>query len=358
MKIADIVTQLQLVLPKYTDKLSTSLSISTVSVTSNVATITTLAVHGMATGAPLTISNVVTHTAISAVSKDGNLYTFTTTNAHDLTLDWQETVQLSGFTDTAWNDTALTIIAVPDRNNFTVRSTNTLPTLNGNDVLLENRIDGINGRHQATVLNTTSLTITGTFLDGIYSGGTIDKGVRIAGAVSIERAIEQYTEQKFIDLWGFVVPNDIDVSKDRNAFSDVTASKGSSDDIRMKIIDGFTVTFIINTANEIAAVNSIDICRHDLMLPLMKSTFGARYTTGLSGAMDYKAIPTSAGIALYNKAILAYTYAFEVPYEITNDDAVEDLDTRAFRDIDYTHTIDDNDTEDLTITQIKLDGGT
>ena len=165
MKLTDIINQLRAILPKYTDVFSTVHGISSIVASGGVATIVTSAIHSLATGANITIADVVTHTPISAVSKDGLVFTFTTSADHDLTLGWQTTVTFEGFTDSAWND-SFTVVGVPNRRTFKVQSVNSLPSLNTNEVLLENRADGINGRWSATVVNTTTFTITGSFIDG------------------------------------------------------------------------------------------------------------------------------------------------------------------------------------------------
>lgn len=356
MKLFDVVTQLQLLLPKFTDKVATVLPISSIVASSGVATIQTSSAHGLLSGQAVTIANVEVKIPITAVSKSGNLYTFTTSPAHDLTSTWPEhvNVTLSGFTDGAWNG-SFVLKSVPNRNNFVVQSANSLPTLNGNEVLHEFRADGINGRFQPTIVNTITFTIAGSFLDGNYTGGSVSSGVRIAGAVTIERALEQYTEQNLTDLWLFVVMNDAEISKDRNTFSDATATRSRGEDIRIRIIDGFTITAVKNTTQDIAAVDALDICRHDLYSPILQSVYGAMFDTGLSGAADFKAVPTGHGLAAYEKAYLAYSYAFEFVMELTEADAVYEGDTRAFRDIDYTEKVGGDDTTDMTIIPINLD---
>ena len=355
MKIADVVNQLQLLLPKFTNRVSSVLTISSISVSSNVATITTSSAHGLRTGQAAALSNVVVETPISAESKSANTYTFTATN-HDLTFGWEdhETITMSGFTDGDWNDT-FTLGGAPNRNTFTIVSANSEPVLNGNEVLHEIRSDGINGRFSITVVDTTSFTITGSFLDGDYSGGTVSSGVRVAGAITLERAIEEYTEQSVSDLWIFVVMNDADVSKDRSTFSDATATRTGADDIRIRLIDGFTVTIVVNTSNDITATDALDLCRHDLLQPILKTIYGARFSTGLDGDADFRTVLTGHGFSSYNRAILAYTFGFEVVMDLTAGDSVNEGDTRAYRNIDYTQTVGDDDTTDATISLINLD---
>lgn len=355
MKLTDVVNQLRAVLPKYTDVFSKVLSISTITVSGGTATIVTSSSHGLSTGDNIVISDVTVHTSITAVSQSGNVFTFTTGSDHDLTFGWQEheNVNLDGFTDSAWND-SFYLVDVPNRRTFKVRSTNALPVLNTNEVLLENRRDGVNGRWSATVVDPTTFTIATVELDGTYVGGTVGASHRIAGSITIERAVEQYTAQNLSDFWMFVVPDDAELSKDRATYTDAVATRTTSDDLRLRLLDGFLVYIIKNTTQDIAAVAALDICRHDLLLPVLKSLNGARFEAGLSGSGDFKTIMTSHRAFDYNRAYLIYEYQFQMAMDITNDDQVQPEDTRAFRDIDYTEEIGGDDTTDMTIT-IDLD---
>jgi hypothetical protein len=352
----DVVTQLSLLLPKYTDKVSDVLSISSIVVSSNIATITTSSAHGITTGQAITLANVEIKTPITARSQDGTLFTFTVSPAHDLTFNWSDhdNITLSGFTNPNWNG-SFELKDVPNRFTFIVQSSESIPALNGNEVLHEVRNDGINGRFYATRISATVFTISGTFLDGTYTGGTVNKGIRIAGSITIERALDQYTEENLTDLWMFVVMNDAETSKSRHAFSDATATKATGDDMRLRLIDGFTITIVINTSDDIHATDAIDICRHDLLLPILKSVYGALFDTGLSNDPEFKAVATGHGFREYTKAILAYTYEFEFPMDLTIDDAVNEGDTRAFRDIDFTQEQGGDDTTDMTVVPINLD---
>lgn len=356
MKLLDVVKQFQVILPQYTDLFSSLLDVTSIVASGGVATISTSTSHLLKAdgSSAVTIANVDRQTGISGVSQDGLVFTFTTDIDHDLTEGWTDhkTVTLADFTDSAWNDT-FTLLGVPNRRTFTIQSTNTIPTLNGNEYLLENRNDGMNGRFAPTILTANQFTVAGDFLDGTYEGGTIGKGVRIGGVINPETVNEWYTKQKLDDWWMFVSMPDAVVSKDRNALSDAVGTMATGQDIRMRILDGFNVTIIKNTSEDISAISAIDLCRHDLMLPIMKSVFGAKFDTGLSSGPDFKAILTGHGVSLYNRALIEYTYSFEVAMDLTNDDTVEPENTRAFRDIDYTEAIGD-DVIDMTV-NVDLD---
>lgn len=355
MKLSEVVNQVQLVLPKYTNLFSTTLGITSITATGGVATIVTSSAHGMTTGYGITISDVEQKNPIASVTKDGLIFTFTTTIKHDLTLDYPgyETVALGGFTDPLWND-SFTLTAVPDRNTFKVQSTNTLPVLNAGEFLSEVRIDGINGRHSVIVVDTTTFTISGSFLDGNYENGTIKTAVRIAGSVSAERALEQYTAQGVNDLWLFVVMGDASVSKNRSAYNDAIATVAEGEDIRIRMIDEFSVFLVKNTKYEESAVDTMDIMRHDLLLPITKTLFGVRFTTGLTCSGDFRAILTGHNIVEYDRATLVYQYGFQFSYDLVDDDTADPGDTRAFSEIDYTQEIGGDDTTNATVLGIVL----
>lgn len=354
MKLHDIVIQLHNILPIYTNRLSPVIDVLEVSVTSDTITVTCSEPHKMKTGDPVTIVNSLTHTAIDSVVTDGLTHTFTTATNHDLTLNYHTSVELNGFSDSDWNG-SFELISVPNRVTFKVRSINSEPVLNGLEYLLERRIDGINGIFPINYVDIDTFTCSGTFLASDYDIGNIYGKARISSAITIDRAIENYTEQKINDLWAFVTPENMIVSKERNNFSDALSLKNNSSDLRLTVVDGFSITLIANTSNQLSASNALDICKHDMFLPLMRTVYGAKFESGLSGNTTYKVIPTKSFISEYNRAIMAYTYSFEVPYQITGCDAVENFDTSAFKSIDYTIEVGDNDVENLTVIPINLD---
>ncbi len=351
MRLADVVRQLQLLLPKYTPLLGDVLDIVAISSTSTKATITTSTLHNLVTGSAVVLSGVETKTEVPGVSQDGLIYTFTTGVDHDLTFNSPDHVNatLEGFTDSDWNDSFI-ITSVPNRRTFKVRSTNTIPTLNGNETLQEVRSDGVNGRYRATAVSPTSFTIDGTFLASNYSGGRVSANVRVAGGVTLARVFEQYTKQKFNDLWVFVVMTDPEVSKDRNTKNDSTASLASGTEMRQKIMDGFELFIFQNVSNDIAATTAIDVARHDLMQPIMKSVYGAEFSSGLDVEFNFRTVFTSQGFVDYTKSVLVYSYQFQSTYDLTDGDMVESLDTRAYRDTDMTLVVGSDDTTDMTVT--------
>jgi hypothetical protein len=341
MKLFDVVNQFRLVLPQYTDKFSTRLDPISISASGGSATIETSSPHGVNTNDGVTLSLVESKTSILSVSQDGFIFTFTS-DEHDLTYKDPDHLyaKFDGFTDPLWND-SFEITAVPNRQTFKVKSNNIIPVLTGNEVLLEIRVDGIGGKYSATKISDTEFSISGDFQDGEYINGFVDSEVRVAGIVNVDRLIELYTKQSDRDdLWGYVMMHDVLVSKDRSTHTDATATFPASDSMRMRLIDGFDFYIVVKTSNEISANRAIDLCRHELFLPIMKTVYGVKFDTGLSSGSDYKTIFTQQQIASgefgYKKAYYAHAYSFETHMDLTDEDSVDPRNTRAFRDIDYT----------------------
>ena len=237
-----------------------------------------------------------------------------------------------------------------------IQSANTLPVLNGNEYLHEDRIDGVNGKYSAIYIDDRTIKIEGEFLDGQYQGGVLNTRNRIVGAVSLERFIYTFAEQNINDLYMCVVMNDVEISKDRNTYSDAIYTPVNGSEIRLTAIDGFRIFVLGNVTKQIASQEIVDVCRHDLLLPILKSVYGVKFPTGLANETDYRTIFAGHSASIYTpeqlkKAIYIHEYSFQMCMEITQDDSVEPGDTIAFRDVDYSKTVG---TQDMRVT-IDLD---
>jgi len=345
MKLLDVVNQLRFLLPVYTDRFSDTINVSLINASGGVVTVTTDDPHELETGDDINLAGVTARTHIDSVSKDGLVFTFGTSEDHDLTYEWEEhdEVSLDGFTDGAWND-SFKLLAVPNRRTFKVRSVNSLPTLSGNEVLLENnRVDGVNGSYEITVTSPTAFTVTRSeypISDGVYTGGKVSKNVRVAKAATLDRARKEYTKKAAGEYWIFVVGHDVETSKQREALSDAVATIGNGQDLRLRLIDGFTCFVFVPTSDEITGEVAIDICRYELVKPIYKCLYGVEFDNNLETGPEFKTIPLGHGLVGYDKAVLLYGYEFQVPMDLTDEDAVDAQNTSAFRDIEYEQRVD------------------
>lgn len=344
MRLNDVANQLRLLLPQYTDRFSTTLTASSITVSGSVATIITSAPHGLTTGKTIIMNGVGRKTPIEAVTKDGLIVNIGTSVDHDQTMNWYSNpsdrstlgkVVLGGFTVSGWN-TSHTLKSVPNRRNFTFQSALSLPTLNGNEYVLEVEAGRMTGAFTVTVVNTTTFTITGSFTSGTYIGGKISKNPRVAVAIDgVDAWTRVLTPQATGDFCIYVLPTPVATSKDRSELSDAIAGKTNGADFRLKVISGFSLLIIAPTHAELSAGLAIDVCRYELRGPIYKCLAGAIFDSGVSEPAKYKAVPIDDAVVNYEKAILGYSYEFQVPFDISLDDTVPPAQTSAFRDITY-----------------------
>lgn len=344
MRLNDVANQLRLLLPQYTDRFSTTISASSITVSAGVATIVTAAPHGLTTGKSIIMNGVGRKTPLTSVAKDGLIFTFETSIDHDQTMNWYSNpsdrstlgkIVLGGFTNAAWN-TSHVLKSVPNRRFFTVQSAQALPTLNGNEYILEVEAGKMTGAFVVTVLTPTSFTIAGGFTTGAYFGGKIATNPRIAVAIdAVDAWTRILTPQANNDFAIYVLPTPVATSKDRTELSDAIAGKTNGSDFRLKVISGFSLLIIAPTHTQLSAGYAIDVCRYELRGPIYKCLAGAVFDTGVSETAKYKVVPIDDAVVNYEKAILAYSYEFQVPFDISLDDTVPPAQTSAFRDIGY-----------------------
>lgn len=357
MNVLDIVKHLRVVLPTVSDDFASRFEISSVVVVSGVCTVTTAIPHRLRVGELVSVDKVATKTPILTVAKTGLLAAITTSAAHDLTESLGQEIELEDFTDEDWNGKQ-TLGSVPNRRNFTIATTAAAPVLTGDEVLLErNRIDGVNGLHTITAIGATTISYATTAADGIYeaTGAGVSGAPRVHACATPDRAREIYDEYR--DNIGskavaFVISEGGSTSKDRLSESDAIAARVSGDDLRLKVVDEFTVAVYLPTEKQIAAERALGRFTGSIMKAVVTSIFGLKLPSVFACGDDYKAIFSGHELIDYDRATMVWGYSFQVPQDLTIDDAVLAFGSRAFRDLDTTVVAGK---KEMTVLDIDLD---
>lgn len=358
MKIADIVTQLVKIVPQVSDLFADSLPVESIVGDGINVTVTTIEKHRLQTGAFVNLSGVAVETDIASVVNTGAVAAIETSTAHDLTLGWppHASVQLTGFTDPQWN-ASFTLLDVSNRKNFDIDATGlATPTLTGSEKLLELVLGRFNGPATITRIDGTTFTFPSTAI-GSGIGGIIQGSPRISGVVNVAKAIDAYTEQKITDWWLFVTqPQTSPVNKSRRADTDLNSEMTMQTDFQEYISDGFTIFAVGNSSETSAALETMDIARHDILPALLAAVRGFSVPSGLCEESNLPIDLISHGFAVYSGAIYVHQYIFQAPQLLTRGDTVQP-ETVAFRDVDYTQLItspEGNMERELTV-KIDLD---
>lgn len=338
MKLSEIVYQLALRVPQFTQKLSEILTTSSVNANAGVVTVVTPTAHGFTTGNVILVNNVeVLHTVASTSVQNGQVY-FVLNSDHDLTENFDFTVQLSGANQSAYNG-VFPVVRVPNRRTFSISlpsGQTTAPT--GTLLFHEFPEMGYNAPYPVTVVNPTTFTFTfNTSITQSNMHLTIARGQRILGVPDLERAYELYTTKQMNKYYAFVAMEIATVSKDRNIYNDSLQSLAATTDLRQLLIEPFSVYVFTPTTENMSAVPQIDDCYTEIRNALIKSIVGLKLDTDLWASPYSGAYLTGHGLIAYTKNLYIHQYRFETTKEITfNDSSAADYNnnpSRAFRDI-------------------------
>ena len=215
MKAEDIITQLRAVVPFHTDLFSTKIAATLTNSSGTVTADTSPTVHGLAAGNTVTVNGALTPFAIDSLTLSNGTVTAVTTNDHDLTVDWQETINITGAVEADYNGT-FTLLTAPNRKTFTYAITTT-PSSPATGTIFMQDPENMGYTGAFTVLTaptTTTFTYASTSDPESPAQGTpfVNVAPRISGAVSEDRVEAAYTAQESNEDWAFVVMNDVTTS--------------------------------------------------------------------------------------------------------------------------------------------------
>lgn len=346
MLAQDVIRHLIALLPNYTDLLSDILTVDSIGVAGSTITIEFDADHGLITGDQISIHCSTIENVISSyVASGANLTTLSTTDDHDLTFNYEPTVNLRD-EDTS-SIAEYTLTAVPNRKTFEVSATLTATSY----TLLEDReINPLNSLHSVTVINSTTIEITQANVSDDISVDLIcvAKSIRISGATNIERITESYkTQMKVNDTflpWAFVVLNDVVIGKSRRVERDALQNQGNLNDWNLEQMQNFSIFVFIPSDDKITGRDARDQAEI-LRAALYSSLLGAQFPTGMSQATPISSVvPTDDGIVGYDRSFYIHQYRFQQVVQISFEDTTIKSPTRAWRDIDLSWLNDFDET--------------
>lgn len=358
MKAEAIIIQLQTVIPSLTDLFSDTITLVSITPSGTTATAITSAVHGLATGNITTIADAISPVGITSISRSGTVATVVTTTDHDITEGFQTEATLSGANEAEFNGT-FTLLSADNRRTFTMAVVDSGPTTGTGTMLLEDPPTpfGFNGLFDVTVVDPTTFTYTlpQALTEAAVGSGKIHKGIRISGAVNLDRVEEVYTAQTTAEkLWAFVVLEDNDSSRSRRTANDGVNATGTGGDRRQQRISNFSVYTIRKATTELTARDARDEVE-ELAPFLFKALIGKEFDSGLSGSNGTGVVYVGDGMAAYNTAVYIHGFSFQQLADINVDDGVVAAVNVAFRDIPLSLITNLGTGEDAMTVTVNLD---
>lgn len=357
MLLYDLVLELKRGVPKYTSYFNDQVAISSISESGGLVTVETATNHNLTTGDRVNIDGIQVEHTVSTLTQIDNVATAVLATDHDLTENWQSTVEILGADQSDYNGVK-TFLTSPNRKTFTFSITgDPVSPATGTITFRETLADGYNGYHVVTVVNATTFTfnIVGSLVsDGI--GSYVYTGFRITGSTSIERFMEFYTKQDLDDLWMCASLGPVIASKDRFTDSDGLYTAGRGVEFRQRLIEIVHVYIIRSVREDRTARATRDLCQHTIRNSIFKALLNKKFDMGADESSQYGLVFTGHDVYEYDRAIYVHEFNFEVSAEITQEDTVQNINnlvTKAYRDteIDIQRTADEYIQAELNINQ-------
>ncbi len=347
MLAADVVAQLQNLLPHSTELLTDVFELSGVSRAAFIATATSKATHPFLTGQDVILAGAEAHLPVTltrvATTGDTNAIAKFTTD-HDLTMDsllklprgggfngYKKCIVISGESGTDWNGT-WEVLSIPDglTVNLVVPAYAAQDTTSAGSPVLENSArlrETINGSY--TVREVTANTLK---VQTAYSGdsptpapsGTIKAHTRprISAAATFERAEAAYTKMTEAKLWAFVILGDADASTDRETDSDSVADQpASAGAFRQRVVQPFDVLVFFPASDSFAGAEMRDMAAQ-LYGPLLTSLVGTKFATGLDQETTVGLQTTGHRQHRYDGPLYVHSFGFEQTVDVLFGDTV------------------------------------
>jgi len=325
MKTLDIIKQLQAALPKYTDKFSEKISVSSLTKSGTTAIATSTA-HGLVTGDYVYMQGAVLRNPIT-ITRIGEIATAVTTYDHDLTLfsgEGDRFITIGGATQAAYNGSKK-LLSVIDKKTFTFEVTGSPATpATGSPYLVEDLQDLYNGWKSVTRLTDDTFSYTMRKEPYVNASGTIyaHKNMRISGGATFERCLEGYTAKAQNTYWAFVVLGSTAATKDRNNLTDSIYRPDGQIDYRQSLYQAFSVYIIIPAVQSLAARDLRDDVE-DMRGYLIHSLAGVTFNSGFSGGAQFKCVFNSDDVEDYAGPYYIHRFNFENSWDINFEDIVD-----------------------------------
>lgn len=353
---SDIVRHLKTYLPRFTDKFTEKLNITSAAIGAGNILSITAAAHGKSAGQYVVIGAGTVRNPIIDSIQTYPIAIFTTEYDHDLTkpslLNDDYYLTIGGFGG-VW-DGQHQIIEIKNRYNFQINMPSSSIVLSGTEYLSESIPIGAYQIATTPTLNTFTIDLSSSraLPVGIVDNISIVSNYRIAAAADINRARDVYSKQDTGKAYLFVIMTDTDVSKDRNFLNDSIAELTRKDMLLLRLLQSFSVSVFIPTVNDISGAAAQNLAYDEIFKALLFSLYGYSINGGM-----YKSvcIPAGMGPGEYNSSFYTHVYDWQLPFIINFEDAIPHESDRAFRNLDYNHLIGGDNTIDVTISTIDLD---
>jgi hypothetical protein len=349
--------QLNKTLPIYSNRFSNSIALNSITSSGTIATVTTSAPHNLQTGNVVAISGATHPTVINSMNRNNTIITVVTDTDHDLTENFQDTVNISGATESEFNGD-FKLLKVPNRRTFTLETSDSGATVaTGSPILNEETGFGYNGLKVITEIDSTNFSYELEKSLGSpanISNSNLANGFRITGANDLQSCVDLYTNKSYTDSWAFVVLGTTVASKNKRVETDAIYVSTGNTRFQQELIQNFTV-FVMSTVSNQVTSRPIRDEMEDVATALYKSLVGVKFPNYLSSKNYFKTVFDNHEMVDYKKSLYAHAFNFQTCSTLVDTDINNENLNVAFRDIDLIQSQSENEDVIKLTANIDLD---
>lgn len=281
MNYKQIVSEVQKRLPLYTD-LTTENKTASISVVSNTATINFIQPHNLSVGNQFSFRADIPVSIIGFVENPGYIE-FETQFDHDITIGFNSTVAVSGFTNTNLNQ-SWPVFNITARNKFSIKTTELVGSLNGNESMGYESISQLGGLYDVELVpSTTSITTTINIHDLEIDSTSIRSNPSVQFALNDTDAEDAYTKQSDRLVNVYVIPDESQVSKDSRVTTDGVSVLTTGVEFRQVLLDSLHILVFFRLENGYRNIlDAVNDSRNSLLYSIAKSMLGMKPQSGLT----------------------------------------------------------------------------
>lgn len=347
MRVTPLVLHAASRLPALTNLFSDAMEVASMAVAHGGSiTITTPRPHGLRAGRQTSLAVVnadVPNHIVSALLNDDGTVTLVTSYEHNFSSpEWTPVVKLAGFETEALNGNHQ-LSDVLSETEIVVRPSAVLEALamTGNEAVLERLEDGVVGWHVVTATDATTLTTpTPANVARSYTVASpaVVKNIRVAGALSIDVAKQQYvrgyarsslgqSDAEIGKSWLYICPwQATRVSQDRNSRTDASQERTALSDRRRMMVDGYYVFVALPAENYGGAVGCSDLANGVILQAVLQTFDGLlikRNEFFQADVYTHTVVEHGQTLGDYNNATYWHGYSVEAPVELTQFDSIQ-----------------------------------
>ena len=188
----------------------------------------------------------------------------------------------------------------------------------------DGHLTGVNGYHEVSVINSTTLTyqVPGLSTNNIVLAGdniNVHKRVRVGAVSTGDMVAKVYTKQTGKDIWAFITDATDRVSSQREMPTDAETQQSRNQSYNLLVIAEFSIILVSNSSNEIASSATHDAMQ-DYKKAIINTLAGVQPDNPIGDGNSYLINYLGSNTFIDNGSVYAIATNWQTSYGIISSD--------------------------------------